>query len=60
MIVYYKLLKKLQEEKINSKFATKDIIEIKKSIHQYKINDVWLTSEITKKYNDLYLKLNID
>ena len=60
MIAYYKLLKKLQEENLNNKYAPKDIIEISKSINKCKINGVWHTTEVTKKINDLFIKLNID
>jgi transposase len=60
MIAYYKLLKKLQEENLNNKYAPKDIIEISKSINKCKINGVWHTTEVTKKISDLFIKLNID
>ncbi|HBK82828.1 MAG TPA: hypothetical protein DDZ41_04405 [Flavobacterium sp.] len=59
MIAYYKLLKRLQDEKLNSKYSPKDIIEISKSIQKCKINNTWHTSEITKKDMDLFAKLKL-
>ena len=60
MIAYYKILKKLQDTNINKKYSPKDIIDLSKQIHKYKINNVWRTSEISKKTLDLFSKLDID
>lgn len=60
MIAYYKLLKNLQEAKLNNKYSPKDIIEISKSINKYKIDDNWKTTEITKNTLELFNKIKID
>ena len=56
---YYKLILKLKENKLNSKFSPKDIILFLKDFKKIKINDKWINVEITKKNLDLFNKLNL-
>lgn len=60
MIAYYKLYTKLKQANLLSKYSPKDIIELSKSISKLKCNGQWHLSEITKKTNDLFVKIGID
>ena len=53
---YYKLILKLKENKLNSKFSPKDIILFLKDMKKIKINGKWLNVEITKKNTELFIK----
>jgi len=56
---YYKLILKLKQKKLNSKFSPKDIIIFLNDVKKIKINDKWINIEITKKNLGLFNKLNI-
>ena len=60
MTAYYRLYQRLKEAKMLSKYAPKDILQISRSIHKLKINNIWKTSEITKKDTELLKKIKID
>ncbi len=60
MIAYYRLYKLLKTNKMLTKYAPKDIVELSKSIYQTKIADTWIRSEITQKIKQLFMALNID
>lgn len=56
---YYKLILKLKEKKLNSKFSPKDIVMFLKDVKKIKINDKWMNVEITKKNLELFNKLDL-
>jgi len=56
---YYKLILKLKENKLNSKYSPKDIILFLKDVKKININDKWINLEITKKNLELFNKLNL-
>ncbi len=56
---YYKLILKLKEKKLNSKFSPKDIILFLKDVKKIQINRKWLNLEITKKNLELFHNLNL-
>jgi hypothetical protein len=60
MIAYYKLYVRLKQANKLSKCSPKDIIELSKSIYKLKCKGQWMTSEITKKTNELFKKIGID
>jgi len=60
MIAYYKLYTRIKDAKLSAKFSPKDIIEISKSIYQFKIRGIWHRSEITAKNVKLFKKIGID
>jgi hypothetical protein len=60
MIAYYRLFVRLRQAEILSKYSPKDIIELSKSIYQMKIRGVWHCSEITRKTQRIFAKINID
>ena len=57
---YYKLILKLKENKLNSKYSPKDIIMFLKDVKKIKINNKWMNIEITKKNLELFNKLNLN
>ena len=60
MIAYYRLFLRIKKAVLISKYSPKDIVEMSKSIYMAKVNNDWKLSEITKKTNDLFKKINID
>jgi hypothetical protein len=60
MIAYYKLYIRLKQANMLSKFSPKDMIELAKSIYKLKCRGKWMTSEITRKTDDLFKKIGID
>jgi hypothetical protein len=60
MIAYYKLYVKLRQAELLSKYSPKDIIECSKAIYKMKIRGLWIQSEITKKMQRLFAKIDID
>ncbi len=56
---YYKLILKLKENKLNSKYSPKDIIMFLRDVKKIKINDKWMNLEITKKNLKLFNKLGL-
>ena len=56
---YYKLILKLNKNKLNSKYSPKDIILFLKDVKKIKINEQWYNIEITKKNLLLFNKLNL-
>jgi transposase len=60
MIAYYKLYRKLKEQKLIGKEAPSDIIVYARAIYKVKINDEWYLSEITQKTQKLFAKIGID
>jgi len=60
MIAYYRLYSLLKAANKLSKYAPKDIVELAKSIYQFKIRDIWTRSEITKKTKDIFKIIKID
>ena len=59
MIAYYRLFTRLKNAKLLNNYSPRDIIEIAKSIYKMKISGSWCISEITKKTNDLFMKIEI-
>jgi len=60
MIAYYKLYVRLQQAELLAKFSPKDIIELSKAIYKMKIRGIWKMSEMTKKNQQLFEKIQID
>jgi hypothetical protein len=60
MIAYYKLYVKLRQADLLNKYSPKDIIELSKAIYKMKIRGEWHLSEITKKTQRLFNKIDID
>jgi transposase len=60
MIAYYKLYVKLRQAELLSKYSPKDIIEGSKAIYKMKIRGQWIQSEITKKMQRIFAKIDID
>ena len=60
MIAYYRLFIRLKNAKLLNNHSPRDIIEMAKSIYKMKISGYWHISEITKKTNDLFKKIEID
>jgi transposase len=59
MQAYYKLYKKLKDQKLLKKYSPNDIIQFAKTIRKCKIKDQWIDSEATAKTISLYEKLII-
>ena len=60
MIAYYKLFTRLKKQSLLPKYSPKDIIELSKAIYKVKVNNQWITSEITVKTKSLFKKIDID
>lgn len=60
MIAYYRLYSALREANKLDKYSPKDIVELSKSIHQTKVNNVWQISETTVKTKTLFNSLKLD
>lgn len=60
MLAYHKLYVRMRKIKKLEKYAPKDMIELSKAIYKLKIKNRWRVSEITKKTNDLFKKIEID
>lgn len=56
---YYKLILKLKEKELNSKYSPKDLIMFLKDVKKIKINDEWRNLEITEKNLKLFNKLGL-
>ncbi|GHT94310.1 hypothetical protein FACS1894122_10790 [Alphaproteobacteria bacterium] len=59
MIAYYKLYDRLKNAKMLTKFSPKDIIQTAKATYQLKINGVWHRSEMTKKTQGIFKKIDV-
>ncbi len=59
LMMIYKIYSLLKDKKQLSKYSSDDLISHLKYIHKVKINQQWMTSEITKKTNDLLQSLEI-
>jgi len=60
LMMIYKIYSLLKEKKLLSKYSADDLINHLKYIHKVRINQQWMTSEITKKTKDLLDPLGVD
>ena len=58
LVFYYKLFRKLADNKLLKKYSPKDVLIHFSRIYKLKIQDSWLTSEIPKKTRVIIEKLN--
>jgi hypothetical protein len=60
MIAHFRLMTRLREAKLLSRYSPKDILEMSKAIYKFKIKGHWQRSEITEKTRKLFVKIKID
>jgi hypothetical protein len=60
MIAYYKLFDRLRKAELLTKESPKDIIEMAKAVYQLRIRGTWNRSEIPKRIQKIFKKINID
>jgi transposase len=60
MIAYYKLFDRLRNAGLLTKESPKDIIELAKAVYQLRIRGAWNRSEIAKRIQKIFKKINID
>jgi hypothetical protein len=60
MIAYYKLFDRLRKAELLTKESPKDIIEMAKAVYQLRIRGAWNRSEIPKRIQKIFKKIDID